>query len=134
MFKRYRMTWGEDGEPDHSIDFFVNSKAKRNGFLHRACVIGLLPRLDSSATNWGEYQKNDDILFSKRMAKVAYCNRTWEAYGGQMCLLRLWEQLDGLKFLDMSLISKTNPFGGSDEPEHEDLWEPDELFDRFKRR
>jgi len=65
---------------------------------------------------------------------VSYVGRTWECYSGQTCLAKLWDQLTKLKFIDMGLISKTNPFDESDEPTHEDLWEPDELFDRFKRR
>ena len=51
-----------------------------------------------------------------------------------MCLAKLWNRLAKLKFIDMGRISKTNPFEESEEPDHEDLCEPDELFDRFKRR
>lgn len=132
MFKRYRLEWDED-EGRRSIDFFVNSKARRNGFLHRACVIGTLPRLDAMDNNWSEYRANDDKLFENRIAKVLYSNRTWECYSGQTCLAKLWNKLTKLKFIDMSRISKTNPFEESDEPTHEDLWEPDNLFDGFKR-
>ena len=132
MFKRYRLEW-DDGEGRHSIDFFVNSKARRGGFVHRACMLGVPPRLDAMDNNWSEYRANEGKLFEKRIAKVVYCNRTWECYSGQTCLAKLWDQLAKLKFIDMGRISKTNPFKEDDEPAHEDLWEPDELFDRFKR-
>lgn len=133
MFKKYRMEYDAKDGNKTSVDFFVNSKGARNGFMHRACVIGHLPRLDDSDTNWSDYRANDEKLFEKRIAKVSYCNRTWECYSGQTCLAKLWDQLMKLKFIDMSRISKTNPFKENDEPTHEDLWEPDELFDRFRR-
>lgn len=132
MFKKYRMEW-EESDGKHSLDFFVNSKAKRNGFLHRACMIGMPPRLDNVDNNWAEYSANNDRLFDNRTAKVSYVNRTWESYSGQTCLAKLWEKLSKLKFVDMGRISKSNPFECDTEPEHESLWEPDELFDRFKR-
>ena len=133
MFKKYRMEYDTKDGDKTAVDFFVNSKGARNGFMHRACVIGHLPRLDDSDTNWSDYRANDKKLFEKRIAKVSYCNRTWECYSGQTCLAKLWDQLTKLKFIDMSRISKTNPFNENDEPTHEDLWEPDELFDRFRR-
>lgn len=132
MFKKYTMKWKED-DLDHSIDFFVNSKAKRSGFLHRACMIGVPPRLDASDNDWEKYRANNEKLFDNRTAKVSFLNRTWESYAGQTCLAKLWEKLAKLKFLDMGRISNSNPFCGGDEPEHENLWEPDELFDRFRR-
>lgn len=132
MFKRYLIEWEENAER-RSIVFFVHSKARRGGFLHRACVIGAMPRLDAMDNNWSEYRANEGKLFEKRIAKVVYCNRTWERYSGQTCLAKLWDQLAKLKFIDMGRISKTNPFNEDDEPTHEDLWEPDELFDRFRR-
>jgi hypothetical protein len=121
----------------HTVDFFVHSKSTRSGFMHRACAIGPLPRLDEKSEDYGEYRRNDDELFSKRYAKVSYCNRTWESYSGQTCLARLWDQLSELKFLDMGDIRRGNPFADGSakkgEPKHEDLYEPDELFGRFGR-
>jgi len=133
MFKKYKMEYMKDDGGVSSVDFFVNSKAKRGGFMHRACVIGYLPRIDDIGTDYGKYRANEDVLMGKRACKVSYIGRTWECYSGQTCLAKLWDQLTKLKFLDMSLISKTNPFEGNDEPTHEDLWEPDELFGRFSR-
>jgi len=52
------LEWDDD-EGRRSIDFFVNSKARRNGFLHRACVIGMPPRLDAMDNNWSEYRETD---------------------------------------------------------------------------
>lgn len=132
MFKKYTFEWEEDNGR-HSIDFFVNSKERRGGFLHRACVIGIPPRLDAMDDNWTVYRANDDKLFVKRSAKIPYENRTWESWSGQECLARLWDQLAKLKFLDMGRISKENPFRSNNEPPHEDLWEPDVLFERFRR-
>ena len=129
MFKRYVINW--DGG---SVDFFVHSRGTRNGFMHRACVIGSLPRLDETGKNWDEYKRNEDKLFTKRVSKASYCNRTWEYWSGQTVLSNLWDQLAELKFVDMSQIRAVNPFKGSEEPEHEELFEPDEMFGRFKRR
>ena len=132
MFKRYKMEWNADNGV-RSVDFFVHSKSTRNGFMHRACVLGCLPRLDEKGNNWSEYLANGERLDAKRTAKVSFCNRTWECYGGQTCLAKLWNQIADLKFLDMGQISNTNPFENDDEPLHEDLLEPDELFDGFRR-
>lgn len=132
MFKKYRMEYDTKDGDKTSVDFFVNSKGARNGFMHRACVIGHLPRLDDSDTNWNEYRANDEKLWSKRMCKVTYCNRTWESWSGQTCLSKLWNNLAKLKFLDMSRIAPSDPFNGN-EPDHEDLRDPEELFATFSR-
>lgn len=129
MFKRYVLEWD-----CRSVDFFVHSKGTRNGFMHRACVIGYLPRLDETGKDWNEYRRNEDKLSAKRVSRASYCNRTWECWSGQTVLSNLWDQLAELKFVDMSQIRAVNPFKGSEEPEHEDLFEPDEMFGRFKRR
>lgn len=133
MFKKYKIEWEED-DGRHSVDFFVNSKSTRSGFLHRACVIGCLPRLDSNGNDWSEYRINDQKLMENRVAQVRYTNRTWESYSGQTCLSKLWNRLSKLKFLDMGRASRENPFEDSNEPPHEDLWEPDELFNGFRGR
>lgn len=130
MFKKYTFQWGHEGYK-HSVDFFVNSKKTKNGFMHRACVIGNLPRLDDMGKDWTEYRNNEAKLFDKRVIKVRYENRTWEAYSGQACLQALWAQLNKLKFLDMAQIYLVCPFNNDIEPEHEDLYEADELFARF---
>ena len=127
------MEYMKDGGEISSVDFFVNSKKTRSGFMHRACVIGYLPRIDDMGTDYEKYRANENVLMGKRACKVSYIGRTWECYSGQTCLSRLWDRLTKLKFIDMGRISKTNPFNENDEPTHEDLWEPDELFDRFRR-
>lgn len=134
MFKRYRLEWEDKGEKKRSVDFYVHSKSTRSGFMHRACAIGPLPRLDDMGNNWTEYKLNDEKLLEKRVAKVSYSNRTWESYSGQTVLSKLWENLNKLKFVDMSQISKVNPFDGQSEPKCEDIPEPDDLFNGLSRR
>lgn len=133
MFKKYRFKW-EDGGGEWSVDFFVHSKSSRSGFVHRACAIGPLPRLDDMGKDWARYQENEDVLFGRRITKISYYNRTWESWPGQQCLSKLWERLCKLKFVDMGRIREGNPFSEDKEPDHEDLWEPDDLFGRFSRR
>lgn len=132
MFKRYRFEWNDNGRGT-SVDFYVHSRGTRTGFQHRACCIGPLPRLDTMDKDWSAYRANEDALFKKRTARVSYCNRTWEAFPGQTCLCRLWDQLASLKFVYMGEILNTNPFRSDVEPWHEDLIEPDELFGRLRR-
>ena len=128
MFRRYNIKWG-DG---HTVTFYVNSRPARNGFIHRACVIGVLPRLDDTTADISERSRNTETLNRKRMTKVHYLNRTWEVWPGQTCLSKLWEQLKGLKFLDMAQISLTNPFQeDSLDMEMEELLDPDDVFSRF---
>ena len=134
MFKKYKMEYMKDNGEISSVDFFVNSKKTRTGFMHRACVIGFLPRLDEMETDYGKYRVNDDVLMGKRACKVSYIGRTWECYSGQTCLAKLWDQLAKLKFIDMGKIREGNPFSDDKEPDHEDLREPDELFSLFSRR
>lgn len=132
MFKKYRFNW-KDGESEKSVDFFVHSKGTRSGFMHRACAIGPLPRLDEKDADYSKYRANNDKEFASRVAKVSYLNRTWEFWPGQDCLAALWEKLSKLKFIDMGRICEGNPFKAENEPEHERLDEPDELFDGFRR-
>ena len=89
MFKKYKMEYMKDNGEISSVDFFVNSKKTRTGFMHRACVIGFLPRLDDMETDYGKYRVNDDVLMGKRACKVSYIGRTWECYSGQTCLAKL---------------------------------------------
>lgn len=133
MFKKYSMKWSDVSGCEHKTDFYVNSKNTRNGFMHRACVIGMLPRLDEMSGDLENYAKNDKKLYSSRVSKVSYCNRTWEYYAGQTCLSRLWEKLMGLKFVDMYRICAGNPFEGEEEPPHECITEADALFEGLSR-
>lgn len=131
MFKKYKMSWKCQEGDEVEVDFFVNRKKTKNGFMHRACVIGQLPRLDDTETNWQRYRQDDEKLNKKRICKLSYCNRTWEEWPGKECLKRLWEGLDKLNFLDMARIALGNPFGNNAEPCHEDIDEADEIFRRF---
>ncbi len=133
MFKCYKFKWKDLCGNDNRTEFFVHYKKTRNGFVHRACVIGALPRLDEKDNDWDRYKANESKLFAKRTAKTSYCNRTWETWPGQTCLSNLWTQLDKLKFVDMSQISPNNPFSGREEPEHVNLTDPDVLFDGLRR-
>ena len=133
MFKKYRFGWKDKDGYEMSVDFFVHSKGTRRGFMHRACVVGTLPRLDDMMNDWSQYRKNEDVLHGNRVTKVSYCNRTWESYPGQQCLSRLWEMLCKLTFVDMGRIHEGNPFCEDKEPDHEDLMEPDELFAGLSR-
>ena len=133
MFKKYKMEYMKDNGGISSVDFFVNSKKTRTGFMHRACVIGSLPRLDDMENDYGKYRVSEDILMGKRSCKVSYVGRTWECYSGQTCLAKLWDQLAKLEFVDMGRICKGNPFSEEKEPDHEDLLEPDNLFGIFSR-
>ncbi len=131
MFKKYTMSWKSQDGTEVDVLFFVNNKKTKNGFMHRACVIGQLPRLDDTGKDWHEYRKNEEKLMKKRICKLPYLNRTWETWPGQECLKNLWMNLDKLGFVDMARIALGNPFGNNAEPCHEDIDEADEIFGRF---
>ena len=134
MFKKYRFVWtGRDGSAN-TLDFFVHSKKTRHGFLHRACALGPIPRLDETDGDLSAFRANLDKLSKKRLCKVPYGNRTWEAWPGHDCLVRLWDQLAALKFVDLSEVAQTNPFACDTEPDHEELCEADELFNGLKTK
>lgn len=126
MFKRYNMKWN-DGVDDVQVVFYVHSRRTRSGFQHRACVIGRLPRLDENA-DYRKYTRNSDKLTKGRIQKIGYVNRTWEYWPGQTCLVRLWEKLCNLSFVDMGRVSLENPFLASDEPPCEHLDTPEDIF------
>lgn len=133
MFKKYCFAWSDRNGEEQTSDFFVHSKGTRSGFMHRACVIGPLPRLDDYEQDYYAYRRNSDIMFKKRVQKVSYVNRTWEYFSGQECLAKLWDKLAGLKFLDMGRIRPGNPFRGNLEPGYEELYDPEDLFGEFDR-
>lgn len=132
MFKKYRFVWKDRNWNACALNFFVYSKKTRRGFLHRACALGPIPRLDETDSNWAEFSANTDRLCKKRLCKVPYSRRTWEAWPGHDCLMRLWDQIAALKFVDLSEVVQTNPFACDTEPDHEDLFEADELFNGLK--
>lgn len=131
MFKRYTFYW-RNGESTEKATFYVHRKARRNGgFIHKAIAVGTIPRLDSSTPDYAQYQKNNDKLEKMRRAKAVsipggkLCFEPWQ---GKHVLCKLWEHLAKLPFTDMMAIGP-NPFDTQHEPEHEDLIEPEDLFD-----
>ena len=51
----------------------------------------------------------------------------FERWQGKHVLCKLWEQLAKLPFTDMMAIGY-NPFDTDEEPEHEDIIEPEDVF------
>lgn len=134
MFKKYRFVWtGRDGSAN-TLDFFVHSKKTRHGFLHRACALGPIPRIDETDGDWSAFQANLDKLSKKRLCRYRPAIGPWEAWPGHDCLVRLWEQLAALKFVDLSEVAQTNPFACDIEPDHEEICEADELFNGLKTK
>lgn len=128
MFKRYRVP----ADPDHpgggELEFFVHDRKTRSGFEHEAAMFGFPPhRLGVKYPS-----ADDDKLFRLRFMRVSYANRTWEAWGGQVALQRLWEQLGEAK-KDFPVFAGKCPFDW-DEPDHEDVPDPDDLFGWFRTR
>ena len=126
MFKKYRMKY-HDGDIESFVDFYVHHD-KMNGF--RACVWGRVPRND--------VHEDDYDVFRKHTARLERCRRIrrktdklkkWEAWAGQDCLAALWDKLAALPFTDMRSISQGNPFKGDGEPVHDDLPDPEEIFE-----
>lgn len=120
MFKRYVMNDGH-----HTIDFFVHSHKTRNGFCHEAAMFGIPTERDGKQIDFEEALRH-------RYVKVPYSNRAWESYDGQTALTRLWDKLSELKDF-WPFFDGENPFSG-EEPVHENLYEPDDLFGRFGGR
>lgn len=119
MFKRYVIK-----DNDKTLEFFVRSKNIRGGFKHEACMLGF-----PSSDGRSEVAVDAEDMRRSRYAKVNYVNRTWEQWSGQTVLTRLWEKLKHLQ-CRYRFFEGENPFAG-EEPLHEDLPDPDELFERF---
>ena len=126
MFKKYKIrvkVKSQDPEIDrrksYNVEFYVWSKPTRNGFCHKAAVVGHLPVKDES---------KDPYDRSQRMAKKSYLNRTWESWSGQSVLQMLWDKILKLEWVDASYLPKKKPFDSDKEPKCENLWDPDELF------
>lgn len=131
MFKRYELRWPDSENTVAKTTFYVHRKARRNGgFIHRAIAVGAIPRLDSSTPDYAQYQKNNDKLEKMRRAKAVaipggkLCLERWQ---GKHVLCKLWEQLAELPFTDMMAIGY-NPFDSDEEPDHDDLVEPEDVF------
>ena len=134
MFKKYRFVWKDRNMSAYTLDFFVHSKKTRHGFLHRACAIGPIPRIDQTDANWSAFATNQKKLSRKRIYRCRPASGPWEVWPGHDCLVRLWEQLATLKFVDLSEVSQTNPFAVVNEPDHEDLCDADELFNGLRTK
>lgn len=128
MFKKYRVPASTEYPGGSQLTFYVYSRKTPSGFMHEAVMLGL-----PSHRLGVQYPSADDNeLFKLRYKRVSYINRTYERWSGQAVLQRLWEQLGKMK-KDFPVFASPCPFDG-DEPRHEDLFDPDELFGRFRRR
>lgn len=133
MFKEYEFAWN-DGFNERKVSFFVHGKMSRNGLVHRACALGPIPRTDGDDIDVAKYIRNTHRLDKARVQRLPYVNRTWEYYPGQTCLFRLWEKLAKLKFTNMAKLSVGNPFDTKFEPDHKEMYLPEDIFGRFDRR
>ena len=131
MFKRYRLPVNRGANEGH-VDFYVHTKKRKSGFTCRAAAIGIasVPRLDDIDRDWNSYSENTKKLLSKSKMSVSVIGASLETYPGKACLVKLWDRLSRLNFVDMGAIAPGNPFACDDEPEHEDLPEPDKIFGR----
>lgn len=128
MFKRYRVPADSMFPNGGKLEFFVYSRKTPSGFMHEAVMFGFPPH--RLGVNYP--LADDEKLFKLRYKRVTYVNRTWEMWGGQTVLQRLWEQLGKVKN-DFPMFAGKCPFDW-DEPNHEDIPDPDDLFGRFRRR
>lgn len=130
MFKKYSMQWSCRG-CKKQVDFYVNVRNRRaGGFYYRAVVVGELPRLDGEKRDFARYKANSAKLEKFRRCKCEPAIKTgnMEKWPGQECLVKLWERLSGLGFLNMYEIAIQCPFSFESEPDHEDIVEADVLF------
>lgn len=128
MFKKYRMPTNPEYNGGSRLEFFVHSRKTPSGFLHEAVMFGF----PSHRLGVKHPLADDEKLFRLRYKRVTYVNRTWEQWAGQTVLQRLWEQLGKVK-KEFPVFAGKCPFDG-DEPDHEDIPDPDALFGRFRRR
>ena len=129
MYKKYVMKCkGLEGEKAWNLEFFVYSKSTKCGFCHLAAVIGPLPTR-TEVRLLTDVMSADDVHCLRR-ARCGYSNRTWESWSGQSVLQELWNKLAKCKHLQMERVSKKNPFDSDNEPKHEDIWDPEEMFRR----
>lgn len=128
MFKKYRVPTDPKHPNNYQLDFFVHARRTPSGFMHEAAMFGFPPhRLGVKYPS-----ADDEKLYRLRYRRVTYVNRTWERWAGQTALQRLWEQLGKAK-KDFPVFAGKCPFDG-DEPNHEDIPDPEDLFGRFRTR
>lgn len=128
MFKKYRIPANPEYPGGSQLEFFVYSRETPAGFLHEAVMFGI----PSHRLGMRYPSADDNELFKLRYKRVPYINRTYEQWGGQTVLQRLWKQLGKVK-KNFPVFALSCPFDG-DEPGHEDIPNPDDLFDRFRKR
>lgn len=127
MFKRYPIVLGGDAG---RLMFYVHSRPRGcgGGFIHEAVCLGVLPHTEG--VNYDTFFQTDHKI---RYHRVGYENRTWESWGGQSCLSQLWDKIVRTKGIDSSKFPG-NPFSSDNEPEHENLVDPRDIFDGFTKR
>lgn len=128
MFKKYRVPADPECPGGCQLEFFVHARKTPSGFMHEAAMFGFPPH--RLGVNYPS--ADDERLFKLRYKRVTYVNRTWERWSGQTALQRLWEQLGKVK-KDFPVFAGECPFDG-DEPNREDIPDPEELFGRFRTR
>lgn len=127
MFKRYSFKYKGRDKRAHCVEFYLKTKMSCVGVSHSAIVIGELPRLDDCCDSYLKYMSGTFELNKKRKFKMRA--RDFEPWPGQRCLGELWNRLASMKFVDMGRVSASgNPFSGQNEPECEDLVDPDDIF------
>jgi hypothetical protein len=130
MFKRYDFRYipqcGYSAVEE--LNFYVYGKPGRKGFVWRATVYGNLPRLDDINKSYDKYARNSERLKKVRTVKERP-GPFPVGWGGRQVLVKLWERLAKLPFVDMGAIVTGNPFDVDDEPRHEELLTPEQVFD-----
>lgn len=128
MFKEYKIPADPEYPGGSQLEFFVYSRKTPSGFLYEAAMFGF------PAHRLGmQYPSADDNeLYKLRYKRVPYINRIYERWSGQTVLQRLWGQLGKVK-KNFPVFALPCPFDG-DEPNHEYIPDPDDLFGRFRRR
>lgn len=128
MFKKYKVPSDPEHPEGSQLEFFVYSRKTPSGFMHEAAMF-MFPKHRLGV----KYPSaDDDRLFKLRYNSVKYVNRTYEQWGGKTVLQGLWEQLSKMKE-EFPIFASPCPFDG-DEPNHEDIPEPDDLFGLFRMR
>ena len=132
MFKDYVFAW-RDGNQNKFLRFYFRTRKTRGGVMHQAWVNDEIPRLDDKTVCWRERLRNDVKLSRRMVYSIPSSKRVLERYCGQNCLRRLWDRLDALPFVDLGrACSWGNPFAWPDEPDMNELDDPDEMLETIK--
>lgn len=126
MFKVYTFRWRNRANVPEDVKFYLQRKARpKGGFFYRARAIGNIPRLDDLSSNYARYMKNNEKLESSMRIRRPSAVEQWP---GRSVLSELWDKLAKLSFVDMGQICIANPFLCVDEPAHENLIDPNDIF------